>query len=88
MKPSLSMSIRAKQLLDEGVMNDVFDILREELTGELLRTEASDAQRREELFMTLKGLEKLEMKFAWVCSQQSFEDFQRSNSEAMHRRLD
>lgn len=82
----LDISMKAKQLLEEGVMQDVFDLLREDLKTELVMTKPEEGQKRETLYMILQGLDKLELKFAWACSQQDFENFQKSNLEANERR--
>ena len=84
----VELSIKAKQLLDEGVMNGVFDALRKDIMEELLLTTPDESQKREQLFMVLQGLQRLELKFAWVCSERDFEDYQKNNLEANLRRIE
>lgn len=83
----VELSIKAKQLLDEKVMDTIFDLLREDLKDELVATRPDQGQRREELYMMLQGLDRLEFKFMWACTQQDFEDFQERNLEANVRRV-
>lgn len=85
----VELSIKAKQLLDEGVMNNVFDALRQDILDELQAkcSQNSPAEDRENLCMQLQALGKLEMKFAWCCTQLDFEEFQKDNLESTNRRV-
>ena len=83
----VELSIKAKQLLEEGVMEQVFDALREDMLNDLLSTQPEDCQRRENIFWMLQALSKIEIKFANCCSQLDFEEFQRDNLEATKRRV-
>lgn len=82
----VALSIRAKQLLDEKVMDDIFDLLRQDLVDELLRTAPDESARRENIYSVLQGLDRLELKFAWACTQNDFENAQSANFEDLNRR--
>jgi len=82
----VGLSIRAKQLLDEKVMDDIFDLLRKDLVDEMLRTTPEESAKRENLYSVLQGLDKLELKFAWACTQNDFENAQAANLEELNRR--
>lgn len=79
------LSIRAKQLLEEGVIDNIFDLLREDLKGELLRTSPEEKDKRENLYFMLKALEKLEMKFTWVCTKSDFDEFNKQQNDSNRR---
>lgn len=79
------LSIRAKQLLEEGVIENIFDLLREDLKGELLRTSPEEKDKRENLYFMLKALEKLEMKFTWVCTKSDFDEFNKQQNDSNRR---
>jgi hypothetical protein len=81
----IHLSIRAKQLLEEGVMEQIFDLLREDLNGELLRTSLEERDKRENLFFMLKALDKLEMKFTFVCTKPDFDEFNKEQNSSNRR---
>lgn len=83
----VELSIKAKQLLDEGVMNHVFDALRQDLLDELLASKQDDSQGRENIYWMLQALSRLEMRFANCCSQLEFDEYQQDNNELNNRRV-
>lgn len=62
----MSLSERAKELLDEGTLDKIMEQVAEDMKGELIATLPSDSATREQLYHEIHALGRVRLRLASV----------------------
>lgn len=55
----ISLSERLKELLDEGTLNQIMDLVVEDMKGELIHTAPSESDLREQLYNEIHAMSRV-----------------------------
>lgn len=63
---SYSLSIRVKELLDEGTLDEILNTVTEDIKEELFRTAPSDSATREILYHEAHAMQRIQLRLKSV----------------------
>lgn len=69
---SIYLSERVQELLREGTLQEILDLVQAEIDDEWKRTHPGDSQTRELLYHETHALNRLNLKLSAVCQSLSF----------------